>query len=467
MERLPDGVSDVQRIVYVALEGRKQSGAKVNFGDVAENLQSITLHSIVRLSEDQPTEFNLAETDFTVTLNGSTFPLDIDLIVYPGVHAPGPLGVAVSCGGIKYNEPIIEHLDERASRITLSEGLSIRAFRENNGLRTNIDITAAGNLYDQQKDLSFFLAAADGSPLAIDDVEMAPATIDPREYGDLRTAHAEISRMVEVLDSFELDDSFLRSLDISTEEKIRLLMLHTALILGEEPPIKTDGFGRMNMSLGGEQVVLLIMEGVDDKHRKVVDPFSPSRRGEYIFRSVGENGNGEEVIQWATVYESLQAGELEKTLNLHLGDIAGAYEVLPDRDNALTVANQMVLNLLSAGDTSVDSRAKYLHEGALGLSEWLVRSGGGELTYKINEWQTQYRLGLLDAKELQRVRQARRAARTSGSPDSGFHEACLAIILQDLEELDVLLDELSEEDRQKLRGWPIWALTERANRNVA
>ena len=208
------------------------------------------------------------------------------------------------------------------------------------------------------------------------------------------------------------------------------------------------------------------MEGVDEKHRKVVDPFSPSRRGEYIFRSVGENGNGDEVIQWATVYESLQAGELEKTLNLHLGDIAGAYEALPDRNNALTVANQMVLNLLSAGDASVGSRAKYLYEGALGLTEWLVRSGGGELTYQINEWQAQSRLGLLDAKEFRRVRQARRDARKSDSPDSLFHEACLAIILQDLEEVDVLLNELSKEDQQKLRGWPIWALTERANQDA-
>lgn len=468
MDRLPESVGDVQRIVYVALEGRKQSGAKVNFGDIAEKLESITLHSIARLSDDQPTEFNLAKTDFTVTgktLNGSTFPLDVDLIVYPGVHAPGPLGVAITCGGIKYDEPVIEHLDERASRITLSEGLLIRAFREDNGLRTNIDITAAGNLYDQQKDLSFFLAAADGSPLVIGDVEMAPTTIDPREIGDLRTAHAEISRMVEVLDSFELDDSIVRSLDISTEEKIRLLMLHTALILGEEPPIKTDGFGRMNMSIGGQQVVLLIMEGADERHRKVVDPFSPSRRGEYIFRSVGENVKGDEVVQWATVYESLQAGELEKTLNLHLGDIAGAYEALPDRDDALTAANQMVLNLLAAGDNSADSRARYLYEGVLGLVEWLVRSGGGELTYKINEWQTRYRLGLLDAEELQRVRQARRDARKSGSPDSRFHEACLAIILQDLDELDLLLDELSEEDRQKLREWPIWSLAERTSRD--
>lgn len=469
MERLPEAIGEVQKIVYLALEARKQSGAKVNFEDIVAKLESITLHTLTRLSDDQPTEFNLANTDFAVTgrtLSGSTFPLDIDLVVYPGVHAPGPLNTTIGCGGIEYKDPTIEHLDERASRISLSEGLSIRAFREDKGLRTNIDLTAAGNVYDQLKDLSFFLAAADGYPLVIGEVDLAPTVTDPHDVEELRSARDEINRMVEVLDSFDLPDSYARSLDISTDEKLHLLMLHTALILNEEPPIRTDGVGRMNLSIGGGQVVLLVMDGADEKRRRVVDPFSPSRRGEFLFRSGGQNVDGE-VVQWATIYEALGEGELANTLNLHLTNIADAYEALPDRNIALVIANQMILNLLSAGDASEGVRAQYLYDGANRLSEWLVLKGSEELTYQINQWQTWYRIGRLGPQEVQRVRQARRGARNSGSSDALFHEACLAILLRELEELDLLMDELPEEDRDKLKNWPIWALTDAARTNPA
>lgn len=463
MKRFPTEPAEVQRLVYIAWASRVQSGAgKVNLGDIMSQLESIELLTMTQLSADQPTKLNLKDTDFVataMTVSGSRIPLNIELVAYPEGRVPRVLDTPIACGGVEYEKPTVEHLGEDAWLITLSEGLSIRALQEGAGLRTNIDFAATGSLFDQVKDMSFFLAAADGAPLVIGDREMAPSPSGLRDKAELAMVRDRVQEMVAVLESFQLGDAYARSLKLTDDDKRNLLLLHTALILDEELPIKTDGLGRMKLSIGGGHVSVLVTEGSDENHRKVLDPFSPDLHGHFVLKSTGQGDDEDPDAQWVTIYEALTKEELASTLNLYPDTMADAYEALPNRETALSQANQMVLNLLSAADESEEHRAQYLLRGAKNLSDWLASRAPGSLTHRINQWQTWHRLGLLSREETQQIRRARRELPGSAAPDAALQEVCLAILLHDQGELDFLMNDLPVDDRARLMSWPIWKLT--------
>lgn len=466
MKRFPTKPNEVQRLVRIAWESRVQTGAaKVDLSEIMSQLESIELLSMTELSDKQPTAFKLMETDFVATgktVTGSRIPLDIEFVAYPENHLPRELGVPIACGDIEYETPLIESLEEDVSRITLSEGLGIRAVEEGGGLRTNIDFTAVGSPYDQLKDLSFFLAAAGGAPLVIGGREMQPASSDLREKAEVAAMRDRVKGMVAVFELLDLGEAFARSLKIVDDQRRNLMLLHAALILKEEVPIKTDGIGRMKMSIGDGHVSVMVMEGSDENHRKLVDPFGPDLRGHFVLKNTGPGEDEDPDAQLVTIYEGVRPEELASTLNLYPDSMADAYGALPNRTTALNQANQMILNLLSAADESEELRAQYLLRGAKNLSDWLVSAAPENLTHRINQWQTWSRLGLLGAQETQDIRQARRELPASEAVEAPLQEACLAILLQDQGELEFLMNALTDEDREKLTNWPIWKLTDTA-----
>jgi len=464
MTRLPTEPSKVQQIVYIAWASRVQTGAaKVNLEDIRSELESIELVTMTQLSVEQPTTLNLKDTDFVataMTVSGSRIPLNIELVAYPQGRLPWISDAPIACGGVTYENPTVECIGENAWRVTLSEGLSIRAFQESAGLRTNIDLVAAGTLFDQVKAMNFFLAAADGAPLVIDGREMAPSPSGLPDKAELAMVRERVQEMVAVLESFQLGDAYARSLKITAEDKRNLLLLHTALVLEEELPITTDGLGRMKLSIGGGHVSVLVTEGSDGNHRKVVDPFSPNLRGHFVLKSTGQGDDEDPDAQWVTIYEALTKEELASTLNLYPDTMSDAYEALPNRETALSQANQMVLNLLSAADESEEHRAQYLLRGAKNLGDWLVSRAPESLTHRINQWQTWHRLGLMSREGDQQIRQARRELPGSAAPDAALQEVCLAILLHDQGELEFLMNDLPADDRARLMSWPIWKLAE-------
>lgn len=463
MKRFPTRPLEVQRLVYIAWESRVQTGAaKVDLGQIMSQLESIELLAMTELSDKQPTAFNLMDTDFVATaktLTGSRIPLNIELVAYPGHHLPRAMTVPIACGGVEYGSPMIESLEEGISRITLSEGLSIRAVRDGRGLRTDIDLTTAGGLFDQLKDMTFFLAAAEGQPLMIGGNRMPPTPSELPDIAELSARRRLAAGMVAMLDSLDLGGPYARSLEITEDQKRNLLVLHQALVLKEEVPIKTDGLGRMKMTVGDGYVSVLVMEGSDEDHRKVVDPFSSDLHGHFVLKNSTPDDSKDQDAQWVTIYEGVPPEELASLLNLHPESISDAYAALPSRTTARNQANQMVLNLLSAADESKDLRAQYLLRGARNLVDWLVAVAPEDLTHKINQWQTWSRLGGLGSDEIQEIRQARRKLPSSDAVEARLQEACLAILLHDQGELDFLVDALSDEDRGRLMSWPIWNLT--------
>jgi hypothetical protein len=463
LQRFPTEPAQVQGIVNLALEARKQGRSTVNLDEIMSQLTGITLHTQLQISDEHPTVLHLEDTDFSVqvtTAGGSVIPVDVDLVIYPGEYEPHRPEIAISCGSAEYMSPLFQQLDSSRSRITLSPGLAIRAKKGPEGLQTHIDLSSTGTIFDRLKDINFFLAAAAGSPLVIGGREMPPLKPKKKQMPGLEFARDRLLEMVAVIDGFELGPELSRSVHATGEEAQYLTMLYHAFVAGKEVELAVDGIGRMNLDFGDDIVVALVSNGQDGDHKKIIDPFDPIHRGEYKLVRQGVGGAIEE-IHWATIYESLHDEELGRVLNLHVDRIADAYDALQDRGVALSIGNQMVLKLLAAADSAGDAKRTYLLRGARNLADWLVLKGDGNATNQINRWQTRKRTGDLGAVDERDMRLTRRAVRNAGGEDAHLQEACLTILLEEFDELEVMIADMPETDTNRLRSWPIWSLAPR------
>lgn len=459
LERLPTSSLEIQRRVEAALDARKQAGPKANVEEVLSQLKSIRLRTLNQLSDSRPTILNLDDTDFSVevtTVGGSIIPIDIDLVVYPASYVPSEMPVAISCGSIIFPKPVRRQVDADNSVIILSKGLTIRIRREGQGFRMNLDIQPAGSLVDQANDLTFFVAAAQGNSVAFGDRTLPPLKANLENLSDLKHLENRFREMVTTLDHLGVPDELKRFIKLGAEDKQRLLMLHHSIVDSKEMRTTEKGVGRMDVDLGDFRIITLASDGKDKDHRIIIDPFDPAHRG--TFSLLKHADGGYEELPWATVYESLQGDDFERTLNLHIESIADAYDAISERNIALTTANQLVLNLLLAADKAESPMRDYLLRGATNLSDWLVTKGGDDITYKINRWQIDARNESLTSDERKTIRRARRAVREQSSSESQLQDACLTILLQDFDELSLILESLPDADTAKLKSWPIWHL---------
>lgn len=466
LKRFVDDIDEIQQQVSYALDSRKQANTRINVDEILPQLTSMTLRTRTPLSDEHPTVLNVTDTNFSIegTLPGGTvLPLDLDLVVTPGHYAPEPMDVDISCGGVTFESPTRERIDAQTTLITLSGGLSIRATRDGRGLRTSVSVSADGTFYDQVKNLNFFLAAAGGAPLVIGDLVLPPDRMTPDDEGtaELELVRDNIQKMIAALDTLDLSPDLARSIQLTSEQRQHLLMLHNAFVAGEEILINTSGVGGMNITLGDYQVTALVSEGSDESHRKIIDPFNPKHRGEFRLLRQGEDGKPMETQ--ATIYEALRIEDIGRTLNLHVDSIADAYAAINDRNIALSTANDFVLNLLRAADVAEAPMRDFLLRGAGNLCDWLVAEGKEDLTYLINRWQTWSRSEKLTTDVERQIRSARREVRSSGPDEAHMLEACLTILLGEFSELALLLDEFGAVDKERLQEWPIWSLVPTAD----
>lgn len=461
LKRLPTTPSQIERIVSLALEGRKQ-GKTTGFDEsLMLNAKGFTIHSVEGINEDRPTVLDLEKTDFAVTLHtvgGLSLPVDMDMTIYPASYVPHEVAIPIRCGEIEYERSVVRQTDSRTLEIQLSEGLCLQARDTDSGLKTNVNITGVGGVRNQLKDIDFFLAALRGEPLVMGDGAHKADHLPAENLADLVTLRDRISRIVELFDAFGMDDDMIDVLELSDSDCTTLLMLHRAFVRGEEIEGQADGVGRYDFNLGNYRIRTVIIPGSDDGRTEIIDPFDPLKRARFRIYRIADDDSVEEIDKWGTAYEALKVDDLASTLNLRLHRIVEAYESLENRAAACGTANQMALNLLRAADSVSGAHREYLLHGAANLNEWLLEQGEDKLIYQINSWQTRRRQGKLSAEDTKEIRIARRTLRATR--DAALREACLTILLDDREELAVSLAGLSAPELTELQGWPIWALVE-------
>ncbi|MFT7766996.1 hypothetical protein [Clavibacter tessellarius] len=459
MRRFPDKPADVLKVVQLALESRRQGKITGGFAEIFENLKSINVYSMQPIHDDRPTVLNLNETDFAVTATtttGLTIPVDVDITVYPEGFFPSPFGLPVRCGSVEYNDALMLRIDTHETHLTLSSGLRLRLIDNEHTRSVGLDLTATGTLRAQLKDFTFFQAVITGELVSIDGKPLFASVLDSPDREDVDGIHDMLKRMVDVLDVLGLQASELEPSHLGPEVKEALLRLHTALVVDGEIKMQTDGYGRLVVDVDTFSVITYVSEGSDAEHRRVTDMMHPRHRD--LFRVRQRAIDDPDVIRQVTVYELLSLEDYSSTLNLHLDDIAHAYAALDDKGVALNLATETLLKILLAADDASGSFRTYLLKGAVNLSEWLCGADGSNLIYSINLWQARYRLGLLDEKDRHSIRSARRDILKSTVPDAVLKETCLVILLEDLDELLLVLEVLTDKERDLIESWPVWNL---------
>ena len=461
-EKLPEDSAGIEKIFKLALVQQKQGKTEGVDEHLLEGLRGITIHTIDELSSDKPTVLKLADSDFAVTIEtegGLQIPFDTDLTVFPASFAPREIDTVVQCGAVKYLSPTVWQSENKVVNFRLSDGLHIRARNIDGELSASIDLVPQGSLHSQLRALDFFLAAAHGEHLAIGDIRSDPESHTFAHALEVTEMRERIGRIVELFDAIGADEEMIGSVDWSDDDKHMLLALHDAFVLGRDVAATSDGLGHLGIPVGPFKIVAFVMSGATPGRLRVVNPFDPTKRAEFRLFQPKQGGGVKETIN-GTVYESLQIADVSSTLNLHLENIVQAYGDIEDQTVALLLANQMVLTLLSAADSVDGVKRKRLLVGAGSLSDWLVENGDDDSVYKINYWQTRRRLGSLSADDTVEIRTERRSVQRQDGDDARIREACLSILLNDFGDLDAILDDLAEDQLERLHSWPIWALAD-------
>ena len=465
MTKLPEEHAKVEQIVRLAWHGRTQGSTPGGLDHLLAQAESFTIHSLAGITEDRPTRLALDETDYVVVAHltdGLDIPIDIDLDVLPAQYVERPLAVSVSCGGIEFDSGTGRRIEDDTFLFQLSAGLEVRLRSSNESIDSNLSLTLDGSLVEQAKNLDFMIAAAAGQPLIIGDKINEPLAGDAGLESELRGIRHDMGRLIELFTELGIDDAFSSDLEIDPRTKRMLLALHEGLLLDKPVQADSDGTGRFDIPIGEHKIMVIVLPAEDSGWRRIVDPFDPTKRDRFQIYHANEDGTVAQV-DWGTVYEAVTPEDLSTVLNLRLGNLVAAYEELEDRIDASTKANYMALRLLSAADIAKDqSHREQLLQGASELCDWLLQVEPDSLVFRINRWQILYRLGDLGDSDRRGIRAARRALDRQDDQFS-LLEVCMLVLLNDSEELQYAVSELTKEEAEKLQAWPIWSLSKLSN----
>jgi len=148
---------------------------------------------------------------------------------------------------------------------------------------------------------------------------------------------------------------------------------------------------------------------------------------------------------------------LPTILNLRLDRILEAYEPIADSDRTMDLANQRVLALVLAADSTEERNEEFLR-AAGALNEWVIEHEGETPVHLINRWQIIHRATGLSPEHLNAIRAMKRQVGRRSATMAEEIELSCAILLGDAEEVDYLLGELAEDKLATIRTWPIWNL---------
>ena len=461
LDRLPMEPQKIENIVRLAWTGRAQSAASSGNAHLVEQAESFTIHSLDGVDESRPTRFALSETDYVVVAQlpgGIEIAVDIDLEILPSEYIEHALAIPIACAGVEFAHCSGRRIDETTTLIQLSDGLELRLRQADGQLGTRLAVSQKGSLRELAKNFDFMIAAAAGNPLVFGDDAYQPHDGDPKKEAALKKVRAELGTFIELFDELGVDDSLTAAITIDPDTKRTLLGLHRGIV--QDRPVRgtSDGSGRYDFAIGPYKIMVIIMPTGDNKSQLFVDPFDPAKRDRFrIYRL--EDGDSSASMEFGTAYDAMTPETLAEVINLRLRSIVDTYAALEDREAAATLANLTMLRLLLATDIVSETHHRaYLFKGAIDLCEWLLGESPGSLIHRINWWQIQHRRGILSETDLRDIRLARRSL-DKYEKQAGLLEACLLILLGDMEELDVVISELKSDDVASLKSWPIWALT--------
>lgn len=458
LKKLPNNPNEIEDIVTLALKTRDQN-MSIGFDPVLfERLQSITVHTASTLNLDAPVTLAPGATDFALVLNtadGLSVPLGGELRIFPqDYYAARHIDLQVQSGAITYNGVTIMRTDEETFELVISEGLTLTLRTAPGQQSTNVSLTLEPTLAGRLKAVEFYTALLDTGAITFNDTPSPIAVTADAEDADLRKHLVALRDMSTLFAHLGVDTRLVDLPQIDDTQVQQLSILYRGFVRGEEIADPSAETSRILQQVGPWNLLFLITPGSAPDKWRLVDPFSPEVRQQFQWASNEEDAQTIPI----TAYDIVEEDHLPTVLNMRLESIVGAYETIADSPSTYDLANQRMLTMIAAADSS-ETREEFL--GAAGaLNDWLIAEQGPEPHHLINRWQIAARREALSVEQRSEIRALKRQILSGGATNAGQLELACAILLGDAEEIDDLTKQLPEERLLQLRGWPIWKLNQ-------
>lgn len=457
LRALPEQPEKLERIVAMALETKKQQYAAFS-GHSFENVTSMTLHSVEAIDLDAPLRVSADEWSYAIdveTADGNALPLVGEVTIYPQSYLPQETALTVESGGVQYHAPTIRQVDPTTHELTLAEGLQIRLRTGEDSRSSSINLTLAPDLAGRLKAVEFCLNLVERQSITYDGVAYAFEYATSDNIDELRGYREYLRLLRELFDLLHVDSSLVHMDEIDDQQHDRLRLLHGALVHGRELRADDGRVGRTDEAVGTNRLMLLVTQGSQPNTWRLLDPFDPRNQDKFkLFREV-DSGR---VQEWhATVYDGVQTSDLPDILNLRLDRLTDAYDAIADLPDVTSLANTQLLSLILAADRCEPRRSEFLG-AAKALNEWIIAREGELPPHLINRWQLRHRTNDLDRDDLDQIRDLRRRILREQLEMGPQLETACAILLGDLDDIEHSVRQLSNDERQQMERWPIWAV---------
>lgn len=467
LRAFPEDVTAVEEILSMASAMKRHDPATGFDSRLLGDGSEFKLRTLGKLDLSKPVDLTRANSIFmleVVTPEGMSVALDGELRITPPNYVSHPFDATLTAGGVTYQAMSKRALDPSTVEITVAPGLilTIRNDPDSDQLNITAQLHPPATLAERLKAVNFFIELNEHGQLELNGEGVANRVVSMSRAADIESlvVHRDVlARVMELCTHLGIDPSLLDIDALSGEPLATLDRLHELLVLKREHEDPAGHPGRVAVEVGDWMVMLVIVPGSDASHWVCFSPFNPNPP--VPIRWSVRDASGQEVP--VTVYDITEEDPLVRILNLRLDSIADAYAELPLEVTLLRFATLTILRLISVADATPQRRHEFL-AGALQLAEWVLASAASleradqTFAYRVNRWQILHRLGRMTGHELAAVRDLRREVRGLGIASELAVEAACCVLLGDATELEYTLRDMTDDQVEEFKGWPIWTL---------
>lgn len=443
---------------FAIFNAAKDMGKQNVLNDYTEiidgGVSSITLTLAKKIKTDIPVSLSKLDDDFTLEVtssDGNRVFVDYDLELIPSSYLLHPAGFEVSSGNIAYRDVQQRRLDERTVETKLSDGISLSFCADSES--ADITITGQSRFGDRLRDLEFLFSLKRGDEFRFGENATHVAVGESENDELLEAELRDLRTFAEVLEKFRVNLDLISLDDITQKQANQMRKLHRCLFGGEPATEDRDEPARIRQPFAGMALELICLKGAGDavwRYEGLTNPES----GIYMAKSSKKDGSSSYIP--VTPYDLIREEDYSQTLNFRFDSLVESYERIADSEDVGWLANGTVLNLIRSADAAPGRTDEFLN-AADSLNSWLMGREPDSYVNQINEWQINKRRRGLTEEECESVRRMRRSA-SGGDQESLFSSLSCSILLQDTDEIDSLVIELNDEQREIFEMYPIWNL---------
>lgn len=456
LTKLPTKPEAIEELISFAAKTRHQNPQQGIDPSLMERIKEVNIHGIGNIDLQKPVSLNLSETDFVIfakTEGGMEIALPGQFQIMPSDYLGKPIEGTIASGGVHFENPIRRRIDDDLVEFRLSETLNFTLALPSSNKACGLTLRLSDNLEQRLRDIGFYLGLIETRELRFDGTPLKMNVNIPKNIDELRGHYRYLQYLDKLFTELSVPIALITFNDINEAQSDQLWTVYCCIVEGLPLNEKYAKVERIFRQVGRWGLELMIIE--QSNKWRLFDVFAPDLP--QIFARVGETASGKPIRYRITPYEMLGAEELARTLNLHLNSIVSAYEVIEKSEQTTTLANDTVLRLIQAADIE-PMRCEELLAGAERLNEWLVLRCGDEPHHIINRMQIIARRRQLTDSERRTIRTLCRAAIKEDVNNVLQIELSSAILLGDVDKIIDVVEQLSEEELEAFKAWPIWNL---------